>query len=156
MTVFFGSVFFINLLMKITLTALLLITSCFFLSSTCKKEEEPFCPLIKINNLTDKPIYTIYSFDYPDTALNFQNPIINPNAKKLSAHYKGPVTDKYTCLGDKLTGQTTIQRVSLFVFDAAELESTPWSEVRQKYQVLKRFDLTLDDLLNNNYTFDLQ
>jgi hypothetical protein len=142
--------------MKLTRTALLLITSCILLSSTCYKEPVSSCRELTINNNSDKPIYTLYSLDYPDTSLNFQSPRINPNAKRIEAHSKQKIDPKYGgCLGTNLR-VPGVQKLSIFVFDAQLVESTPWSQVRQNYLVQKRWDLSQDDLDNNNYLFNLQ
>ena len=142
--------------MKITQTALLLLTSCMLLSSTCKKDDpDTFCKHLKINNNTDKPVYTLYSYDYPDTSLNFQSPRINPNARRLGPQSKQNIDDTHDCVGSDLSNPV-IQKLSVFVFDAQLVDTIPWDQVRQRYLVQKRFDLTLDDLINNNYTFNLQ
>ncbi|MBO9204399.1 MULTISPECIES: hypothetical protein [Niastella] len=142
--------------MKITLTALLLITSCVLLSSTCQKEDpDPICKNLTINNNTDKAVYTLFSFDYPDTSLNFQNPVISRTSKKLAAHSQATIDPRSNCL-EQFLDNPGVQKLSVFVFDAELVESTPWDQIRTQYQIIKRLDLTQDDLINNNYSFDLQ
>ncbi len=45
------------------------------------------------------------------------------------------------------------RKVMVFVFDAQVLETTPpWDTVKAKYLVLKRYDLSLQDLESMNWT----
>ena len=44
------------------------------------------------------------------------------------------------------------EKVMVFVFDAQVLETTPWDTVKAKYLVLKRYDLSLQDLESMNWT----
>ena len=40
----------------------------------------------------------------------------------------------------------------IYIFDAGVLESTPWSTVVNDYMVLKRFDLSLQNLQKMDWT----
>ena len=39
-----------------------------------------------------------------------------------------------------------------FIYDACILETTPWDTIKAKYIVLKRYDLSLQDLQQMNWT----
>lgn len=145
--------------MKTTGSILLLLLSGFLLSSKCYKEDPlPPC-ILKLDNKTNKALYVLVSFDYPDTSLNFQNPRVNPNTNNIDAYSTGTIKpDRYlSCLDGYFDSSSTmfVEKISVYVFDAALVNSTPWSQVRQNYQVLKRFDLGKNDIINNNYTLTL-
>jgi hypothetical protein len=146
--------------MKTTRTVLLLLLSCFLLSSDCGKYDYgPKCPILHIDNKTDKKLYTIVSLDYPDTSMNFQNPVINVNNHHINAHSKGKVqyTNYQPCLENLYDNPSNpLEKISVFVFDAALLDAVPWSEIRKNYQVLKRYDLSHDDLVNFNYLIEFR
>lgn len=40
----------------------------------------------------------------------------------------------------------------VYVFDAETLEITPWDTVKANYMVLKRYDLSLEDLKKSDFT----
>ena len=42
--------------------------------------------------------------------------------------------------------QGKIEKLSVFIFDAETLETTPWDIVQSKSLVLQRYDLTLEEL----------
>jgi hypothetical protein len=50
----------------------------------------------------------------------------------------------------KMEGSSGV--LSIYVFDAEVVENTPWEVVARDYLVLKRYDLTLDDLQRLNWT----
>lgn len=140
--------------MKTTQAVLLAALSCFLLSSKCGKYDyKPPCPELKLDNKTDKSLYALLSFDYPDTSLNFQNPLINPYTNKIAAHSKEPVFFDY-CL-ENYYDMHSIDTISIFVFDAALVDTTPWNKIRQNYQIIKRYDLAKGDVGNNDYTITL-
>jgi hypothetical protein len=143
--------------MKTTKSVLLFLLSGFLLSSKCYKEDPPMHCTLQLYNNTDKAVYVLLSYDYPDTSLNFQNPRVNPYTIHIGAHSKGWVkaTPYLDCFDGHYDGRRPVEKVSVFVFDAALIDATPWNQVRQNYLVLKRFDLSKNDLINNNYTITL-
>jgi hypothetical protein len=38
------------------------------------------------------------------------------------------------------------EKLTVFIFDAALVDSTPWPQIRQNYQILKRYEYTLEEL----------
>ena len=127
---FFVSAHHTPLHMKTTRTVLLLLFSSFLLSSTCSKKNE--CPRLVVDNRTDKDIYYHYSYDYPDTSINFQSLGIDEGWLFLGAQQKTK-TNKYSegaCL-EEFFNDYSIQKISVFVFDAAVLATTPWEKIRQ-------------------------
>jgi len=39
----------------------------------------------------------------------------------------------------------------VFVFDANIVENTPWDTIRKNYLILKRYDLSYDDIVSLNW-----
>jgi hypothetical protein len=133
--------------MKTTQTVLLLLLPCFLLSSKCKKDYTPPCTPLQLDNKTDRSLYVVLSYDYPDTSLNFQNPRVNPNTNRIAANSKATINpEPYATCMDGYFDYHPIEKISVFVFDAALVDVTPWNQIRQNYQVLKRFDLGKNEI----------
>jgi hypothetical protein len=142
--------------MKINQIVLLLVASCFLLPQ-CYEDYPTPCPsALKLDNKTNKDVYVLISYDYPDTSLNFQSPFTNPASTKVGAHSKVIIKDRYFtfCMDSYFDGRPK-DTLSFFVFDAALVDTTDWIKIRQNYQVMKRFDVGKDNALNNNYTLTL-
>jgi hypothetical protein len=138
--------------MKTTQSLLLLALSCFLLSSDCNKQyTTPYCTALELNNKTGKDVYVLISYDYPDTSLNFQSPRVNPASNRIGARSKGYIKDRYNyiCVDSYFNGRPN-DTLSFFVFDAALVDTTSWLKIRQNYQIIKRFDVGKDDVINNN------
>ncbi|MFN8208940.1 MAG: hypothetical protein U0T82_16260 [Bacteroidales bacterium] len=124
-----------------------LVSLCLLIASmTCKKEEYL---KLRINNTTNAPIYTAWTRDFPDTTFTYMlNPTLNPQTDRVEAkslqkkHYYSLTNDIF---------DAWVDTISVFIFDAQLLDSTPWDTVKAKYLVLKRYDLSLDDLNRMNW-----
>lgn len=137
--------------MKIYITGLILSLLC--LSTTCEKGDDDLHKIIKFVNQTDKELYVQTSGSYPDTTFvngEFPNPLLSDlnrilpnetNTMALAARYS--FEEKFSYSYDTLM---------IFVFDAAVLETNPWETVQQDYKVLKRYELSFDDLQRMNWT----
>jgi hypothetical protein len=126
--------------------SILLILSCLLIAnSSCHKDEGL---KLRVNNKSEKAIYVSWTSAYPDTSLNHMaNPTYNSQINKVGANSLQP--DYY---GDPSKAFfKSIDTLSVFVFDAQVLENTPWDTVKAKYLVLKRYDLSLDDLIKLNW-----
>ena len=141
--------------MKTTQAILLVALSCFLLSSKCRKDDPP-CTRLKLDNKTNKDVYVLISFDYPDSSLNFQSPFASYYKIKIGAHSKGDIRDVYNFeCADRYFEYYPNNTLSFFVFDAALVDTTPWISIRQNYQIIKRFDVGKNEVINNNYTLSL-
>lgn len=141
--------------MRTTQAVLLVVLSCFLLSSKCRKDDPP-CTTLKLDNKTDKFVYVLISYDYPDTSLNFQSPFANPIKNKIGPHSKGEIKDVYNFnCADTYFEYYPNNKVSFFVFDGQLADTTPWIKIRQNYQIIKRFDVGKNEVINNNYTLSL-
>ncbi|MFN8205896.1 MAG: hypothetical protein U0T82_00610 [Bacteroidales bacterium] len=124
-----------------------LITLCLLIiSMTCK--EDDYLKL-RIYNNSNAPIYATWSLDFPDTTLTYvQDPTLDPQFGRVEAknlqgkHYDSPTKEIFDGSRDTLL---------VFIFDAPLLDSTPWDTVKANYLVLKRYDLSLDDLNSINW-----
>lgn len=131
-----------------------LVISLICLSSTCKKDDEnDYHKIIKFINNTNMELFVHQSVGYPDTTFargEFPNPIVSEinrilpnetNTRALEARYSYEEKFKYS-----------YDTLMIFVFDGQVLKTTPWETVQQDYLVLKRYDLSLEDLKQNNWT----
>ena len=106
----------------------------------CPREETEDCHRgVTIINNSDKPIYYKVGISYPDTSL-YYNPASSPNPYKISANSR-----KKHWFGDCYEAAVR-ETLMVFIFDAYTLEHTPWDTVVANYMVLKRYDLSLNDL----------
>ena len=123
-----------------------LMLSCLLIvNSSCHKDEGL---KLRVNNVSEKAIYVKWTGAYPDTSLNHMaNPTYNSQINKVEAHsvqkdYYGVPSQAFFKYIDTL---------SVFIFDAQVLENTPWDSVQARYIVLRRYDLSLDDLNKMNW-----
>lgn len=132
---------------------------CFLMmSSTCENNKKDDCheTITFINNSTNE-LYVHPSGSYPDTLAlknEFPNPALNPDLYKIKSN-----ESNYKALGRRdcyelAFGSSIIpsDTLMIYVFDAKVLETTPWDTVVSNYMVLKRYDLSLQDLRNKNWT----
>ena len=106
---------------------------------------------LKIRNDSKQNIYFDIGFDYPDTSLNFGNPINNKNTLYVTMNNEQTIRSSTRweyLFSDYLPSDTLM----LFVFDAKAIESTAWDTIQKKYLILKRYDLSLYDLEDLNWT----
>ena len=83
---------------------------------------------------------------YPDTLLPYKKPgneIISPNNRNnlISSH-------KWEDVISSLPSDT----LSIYILDADTVNICGWEEVAKDYKVLKRYDFSVDDLKNMNWT----
>jgi hypothetical protein len=139
--------------MKTTPQLLLVMLSTMFFSMKCIKETADCHYTIYLNNQTDKQLYAVCSYDYPDTSINFQNPMLWGNAL-VGANARNLIySTGDRCLEPQIENYTKTGIISIFLFDAAEVQAD-WAQVRQQYKVLKRFDYSVDELRNTNFSID--
>ena len=139
--------------MKTTITTLVL--GILFLGSTCNKNDEKCHKTITfINNTADK-LYVAPSGNYPDTIsfAGMPNPILDPNFSKVEANESNSqALWKRDCLEYLFEDLIPSDTLMVYVFDADVLETTPWETVISDNLILKRYDLTLEDLQNSDWT----
>ena len=139
--------------MKMSFT--FLIGSILFISSTCADNEKDCHNYISIHNVSNKNIYVEYVLGYPDTTyFKYEpNPALSPELSKvLSGQTNSNALGSRSCWEDKFKSLIKSDTVMIYVFDAQVLESTPWDTVKANYLILKRYDLSLVDLQQMNWT----
>lgn len=107
---------------------------------------------ISLENDYNDSIYVTTAFafksNYPDTILPVQKPSISfvpPGFKRVFINAFPSKRTKEAF--DQLPRDT----LSIYLFDAATYLNNDWDEVRTEYKVLKRYDLSLEDLNKLNW-----
>ena len=102
---------------------------------------------IYVNNRSDRAIYFDFSPLYPDT-LFYDNPTSSGDMFKLNPHQTSNDGHK-SCVEGYFY---RVPKIIYFIYDAQLLETTPWDSVAKKYMILKRYELSLEDLKRTNWT----
>jgi hypothetical protein len=111
---------------------------------------------IYVMNKSDKTIYSNYSRSYPDTSLkntdmiSIDNDKVVPNDSisiSASSSWGG-------CWEKNFTSEQPLpmERVIIFIFDERTIKNISWDSIKVKKLYLRRYDLTLEDLQNRNWT----
>jgi hypothetical protein len=118
---------------------------------TCRKRDKDNCHYkIRIQNDSDIPIYTFLSYDYPDTGFNFQRPAFDRLSNHTLPHQTSYIRDESECIESKMY-YNGAEKLTVFVFDEKLIDTTPWSQIRQNYQLLKRYTYTKEELQALNF-----
>lgn len=135
---------------------LLLLASLSFFGTTCQKENTECHKTIAISNNSDISIYVICDTHYPDTLYfgHFSSPISDPYTYKIlpKSISDRPLQNR-DCWESVFNYGVQIPSDTLMVyfFDAAVIENEEWNSVVHGYKILKRYDLSLDDLKRTNW-----
>ena len=120
----------------------------------CKRIKEDCHYTINFINTTDLTLYVIASSEYPDT-MAFKlspNPTADPNfTKVLPEETNAQVLWLRDCIELAFKDLITSDTMMVYVFDAQVLDNSTWDVVKENYLILKRFDLSLEDLRKNNW-----
>jgi len=111
-----------------------------FIATKCEKYSENY---ITIKNNSNTDIYYLPSFSYPDTLLKQSE--YPPAGNKISKHSE----DK------NITGSPFFEMnktLIIFIFDADTVEKVPWDTIVKKYYILKRYEVTKQDMENMDWT----
>ena len=98
-----------------------------------------------IENKSDDLIYFLVSYSYPDTII----PDSYDKIKGVSVGSETPYDsdDPWEEVFEELPSDT----LSIFIFDGDSIEESNWQEIREGYKILKRFDISYDDLKQNKW-----
>ena len=117
-------------------------------AGTCRKN--PFAEnvfSIWVENKTNKTITFLVDKYYPDTTLPDEEDKLNgvqPNSRSpYDFHEK-----KWSDVFEKLPADT----LSIFIFSGDTLATYSWQEIRNSYKILRRYDLSRQDIESMNYT----
>jgi hypothetical protein len=105
--------------------------------------------LCVLNN-SSNTIYAIEGITYPDTIPDNYSPL---NMDMYRAECGAKATLMIRCCWESFF-QTRIDSDTLMVFiiDEEVLLNNPWDTVRKNYMILKRYDLSLQDLIDLDWT----
>jgi hypothetical protein len=105
---------------------------------------------LKISNISNKYIYFSFSDFYPDTLKMYP---ISPSM----SYYKVKSNETKT-YNSKETWEDFFQnrivssgKLFVFIYDAQTIESIPFDTIQKKYMILKRFDLTYNEIVQKNW-----
>nr|NQU93826.1 hypothetical protein [Bacteroidota bacterium] len=139
------------------ISTIIIFSSVLLLANTCNKEKEDCHKTITIFNHSEKAIYILCDTHYPDTMYfshsssptsdTFNNKILAKSASIRPLQNRDCWETIYN-YGVQIPSDTLM----VYVFDADVLENVDWADVVHYYLVLKRYDLSLDDLKQNNWT----
>ncbi|RNC63250.1 hypothetical protein D7D25_17530 [Proteiniphilum sp. X52] len=82
---------------------------------------------------------------YPDTTLTSQRATVNIDIQKV--HY-----EDFSLEYEKIFSYLPSDTLSIYIFHTDTLNKYSWAIIKEKYMVLKRYDLSLDDLRKLDYT----
>lgn len=124
-------------------------------AATCKKETPASHFKISFRNNSSKAVYTEWDSAYPDTvAFRFGSLAGSPQYYKVEPSQtsnRALTTGTAGSFENILQHQIVSHKIMIYVFDAAVVESTPLDTIKSHYLVLKRYDLTLDELRARNW-----
>jgi hypothetical protein len=135
-----------------------ILTACMsflFLALTCYRESDNCHVTINLRNDSNMRIYIKVEGFYPKTYIHFdvtgkEAHEVNPgdiNNKGLKARSCYEDALRYNSYNSYFPADT----IMVFVYDAELVENTPWERVEREYLILKRYDLSLQDLQNLNW-----
>ena len=116
-------------------------------AGTCEKN--PFARnvySIWIENKTDKAITFLVSKKYPDTLLPVQGYSLAGVAPNSKTPYDFQEST-WAAVFDNLPADT----LSIFIFRGDTIAAYSWPEIRSGYKILKRYDLSRQDIERMNY-----
>lgn len=111
--------------------------------------------IITVVNKTNKTIYIDASESYPETDFTklIVDPLFNPQTTKVEANTTSQnVLPTYGNCYEAMYPNIKSGIMMVFVFDGSTLETQGWDYIKANNLVLKRYDLTLKDLENMNWT----
>jgi len=108
----------------------------------------------KVQNNSSNTISYLKNSDFPDTLLFETEPFLKANdyfaippEKKSSIHITGTTWEK-------IFSKAPQEIVMLYIIDTETLKKTPWDSIRSQYNILARYDLSLQDLQHRNFVIE--
>ena len=135
---------------KLILSVFIVLVS---LASSCKKNKEVGDELITVNN-SDHKIRVIINFNYPDT--NFVSlreclgcvTSIEPNSSYQ--HFYFP-NNKYGWK-DRISENNIHNTLTMYVIHGDTLLNNTFEEIQEDYNILRRYELSVEELESMNWT----
>lgn len=138
--------------MKMNISILMAIM--LFFNQACGDKEDECHKTIAFKNTTSKSLYVTSSYEYPDTLsfIGIPNPVLDSShTKVLPEETNTRVLWGRDCIEIAFKDLIHSDTLMVYVFDAETLETTPWDTVKANYMVLKRYDLSLEDLKQTDF-----
>jgi hypothetical protein len=106
---------------------------------------------LKIKNNTAKYLYYYDIFTYPDTSFGAVNiPEVKDNYQiKPNSERSIPTQVSWERIFEKELRSDTL---SIFIFDEDVINNIPWDTIRKNYLILKRYDLSYEDIDKLDWT----
>jgi len=134
---------------KLILSVFIVLVS---LASSCGKNKKEGDKLITVNN-SDHKIMVIIDFDYPDTTF-INSPqcfdcrrVVDPNSSYQ--HFFHP-NNKYGWK-DRISENNIHNTLTMFVIHGDTLLNNTFEEIQEEYNILRRYELTIEDLEAMNW-----
>jgi hypothetical protein len=127
----------------------LTILSLFAFCARCPDEDQVTDSSITILNNSNSDIVSHYTNNFPNDTLlvSFPYPITVQNGINVNAHsstkFGGPFEQSFKERPDKI--------LMIYLFSRDTINQVPWEQIKSKYLILKRYDLTLDSLEKRNW-----
>lgn len=102
-------------------------------------------------NKSDRSVYIDFGYTYPDTSIGTYHVADDPVSFKVLPDQEKSIMVR-CCWEGIFSSQIESDTLMVFIFEASVIESTPWDTVKVNYLVLKRYDLSLQDLQSMNWT----
>ena len=136
---------------------LYLLFTCFVLTLLfgnfkCYKEKD-ILQMVEIKNNSNLDIYFIPSYVEIDTTLGFTSKetiVANETRLLVKSNTQGRIT-RPICSEENFNSLNT-NKIHVFCVDKKIFDNTKWEIIKMNSMVLKRYDLSLQDLINSNCT----
>ncbi len=103
---------------------------------------------LKVFNDSNKTLYAMFYQSFPDTALGQHSPFVSTYDRI------GP-GETYTLrrggTWEMAFEEDINEKLMIFIFDAYVIDNKPWETVRKNYMILKRYDLSFEDIVKLNW-----
>jgi hypothetical protein len=123
---------------------ILIILSILLCGASCEKLVDHVYS-IKVRNNTNDTLLFYESYNYPDSSIVQNKPILTRIYPKDYSHLDSKKDWDEILVPPKDT-------ISIFILNKDTVDRYSWDKIRNDYNVLKRYDLSLDDLKNLNWT----
>jgi hypothetical protein len=135
--------------MKVSLNRILIIMALSLMQICCRS---PFGgeddKLVIVNNSSTR-LYVYPQINHPDTSIGSYNPSKNKTAYEVLPNSERRIASRSW---DQAVTRSASDTLMMFFYDADMVDTTDWDIVVSDYLVLKRYDLSLEDLQGMNWT----
>lgn len=101
-----------------------------------------------IDNNTQLRLYIYPQINHPDTSISSYNPSYSKNYEVLPNSEKRITSRSW----DQTVTSSVSDTLMVFFYNADLVDATDWDVVVSDYLILKRYDLSLEDLQGMNWT----